>query len=213
MDCTESPTSTCKLLCPGMIDLDYCTPDELKAFLQDDQQPMVGDIPDIIVEDTRVEVVYGIQPIAGLLDDPDFEFLDEFDPDSVTAMQDVRPLVSTSGSVKTSKKVVSPLDYHVEYCGPYAKHSKHNCWEVQPWLMPIGMVEKRAKAEWRDNYDKPVDERSYRWSDILDRKREAGEMDSIEKQRLELLEYERHVLEKADEVEKKKYGCRSGKTK
>ena len=79
--------------------------------------------------------------------------------------------------------------------------------------MPIGMVEKRAKAEWRDNYDKPVDETSYRWSDILDRKREAGEMDSIEKQRLELLEYERHVLEKADEVEKKKYGCRSGKTK
>ena len=134
MDCTESPTPTCKLLCPGMIDLDYCTPDELKAFLQDDQQPMVGDIPDIIVEDTRV--------VAGLFDDPDFEFLDEFDPDSVTAMQDVRPPVSTSGSVKTSKKVVSPLDYHVEYCGPYAKHSKHNCWEVQPWLMPIGMVEK-----------------------------------------------------------------------
>ena len=134
--------------------------------------------------------------VLPLLDDPEFKFLDDYEPPA--------PVFSTARQQTSSHPQLCPLDMHDEYCGKFAKHSKYNCWEAQPWLMPLKLVQLRAADEYHSNYDRKDSEKSFRWQDILLRKSEGAEMDSLEQKRDEIALYENSVLQKAEDVRKEK---------
>ena len=124
-----------------MIDTDNCTQDELKAYLESAnitnlncQSQSTSTSPSEVNVVDRDE-----QQQTSYLNDPDFAFLDNIDPD---AFQPCSKSVCVSAH--------NLLNIHDEYCAPYAKHSKANCWEAQPWLMPLKLIKLRAFLEGSD---------------------------------------------------------------
>ena len=107
--------TNCKLLCPGMIDIDNCTQDELKAYLENAnitnlncQSQSTSTSPSEVNVADRDE-----QQQTSYLNDPNFAVLDNIDPDAFQPR---------SKSVCASAR--NPLDIHDEYCGPYANIQK-----------------------------------------------------------------------------------------
>ena len=146
--------------------------------------------------------VYREREVTNLLDDPEYQFLDSYEPEFKSSAQ----VFPTGSDLKQQlcPPQASPLDIHDEYCGKFAKHSKNNCWEANPWLMPIKLIKMRARDEACSNYGRKDCDKSFRWADILSRKSDGVEMDALEDKRDELAEYENRLQEKADQLDKEK---------
>ena len=141
--------------------------------------------------DTDDGKVYRVREAEALplLDDSEYKFLDDYDPIIIM------PGFSYKQTTLTSVPAACPLDIHDEYCGKYAKHSKLNCWEAQPWLMPLNLIKLRAADEYASNFGRKDEDKSFRWHDIFLRKSEGAEMDALDIKRDELAAYEEKVLQ------------------
>ena len=131
-----------------------------------------------------------------LLDDPDFKFLDDYEPSA--------PVLPAAQQQTSSVPQQCPLDSHDKYCRKFAKHSKYNCWEARPWLLPLKLVQLRALDEYHSNFGRKDCDKTFRWQDIYLRKSEGAEIDSLEAKREEIAQYEEQVLQKAADVRDEK---------
>ena len=147
--------------------------------------------------DTEDGKVYREREVIKLLDDPGYQFLDSYEPEFIAKSS--AQVFPTGLDLKQQlcPPQASPLDIHDEYCGKFAKHSKNNCWEANPWLMPIKLIQMRARDEACSNYGRKDCDKSFRWADILSRKSDGVEMDALEDKQDELAEYKERLQGKS----------------